>query len=163
MTVERTWACKCGEIKVKLTGEPILSFRCHCHSCVGAAQFIEEKTNKSGIPIIHENGGGVCACPYAASQLEFLSELSSSDGTSKLKFVRVGDKGKALRSYTTCCGTQMTNFILPGLIVFNQNGIKNADGSSFESAKPVLNIEAYHAFDPSTVPEPKHATHPVHW
>lgn len=156
--MERTWECKCGQVKAKLKGEPILNFICHCHSCVGAAQFIEEKTKSSGISILHPDGGGACASPYSAGQVEFITDLSDETGTSKLKFVRVGDGGKAFRSYTTCCGSQMTNCVFPRLVVFNRNGIKNADGTQFEPAGEVLNIQKNNAFDPSAVPEPSHPT-----
>ena len=160
--MERTWECKCGQIKAKLKGEPILNFRCHCRSCVAAAQFIEEKTKKSGTPLLHSDGGGACASPYAAGQVEFITPLSDENERSKLKFVRVGDKGKPWRCYTKCCGTQMTNCVFNRLIAFNRNGIKNVDGSKFEP-DDVLNIQVKHSFDPSAVPEPNHKTIPSSW
>lgn len=160
MTVTRTWTCKCGEIKANLKGEPVLNFRCHCHSCVAAARFIEEKTEGKGTSILHPDGGGACASPYAGHQVHFCTPLSTEEGKSKLKFVRY-ENGKAWRCYTTCCGSQMTNCIFPGLVVFNRNGIKNADGTPYEPPHEVLNIQKANAFDPEAVPEPSHNTGPT--
>ena len=161
VVVERTWECHCGTIKVKLTGEPILTLWCHCHSCIASARLIEERTksHKDRISVIHEETGGACASPYAASQIEFLTPLSSSkDGKSLLKFVKVGEKGSAWRCYTTCCGSQMTQVVFPKMIVFNTNGIKNKDGSKYVPPPTVYNTNAQHAFDPPSVPEPKVGT-----
>jgi hypothetical protein len=181
MSVERTWECKCGEIKVKLTGEPMSNVNCYCKSCQTGAvsakpffvtdcwkqifnylllrfscliqKFIQEKTNGTGIYPLNKNGG-VAITLFPASRIEFLAPLSAEDGTSKLNFIRVGDRGKAFRSYTTCCGSQMTCGCFPTLIGFNRAGIKNADGAPYEPTDSV-NVMASHSYDASLVPEPK--------
>ena len=76
--------------------------------------------------------GGAWVVPYKASQLKFATELSDKEGKSLIKFVRVGENGESKRSYTTCCGTLFTGFVLPQVIALNRNAIKNIDGSSFE-------------------------------
>ena len=120
------------------------------------------RKEKEWISILHD--GGVCAAPYSVGNVEFSTDLSDDvNGKSKLKFVRVGEKGKNYRCYTTCCGTQMTNCTFPRLIVFNRNGIKYADGIRYEPGGEVLNILMKDAFDPSTVPKPNHPKEPTYW
>ena len=161
--IERTWSCKCGQVTASLAGKPVLEFNCHCHSCVAGAKFIADKTNHSGIPMIDETHGGSCPSAYKASQVEFCDGcLSDAEtGTSRLKFVRLGEAGEAWRSYTTCCGTQMTQCVMGGLIVLNRNGIRNEDGSKYKPKKLPLNIQKGVAFEPSKVPEPNHETAPA--
>ena len=162
VVVERTWECHCGTIKAKLTGEPILTLWCHCHSCIASARLIEERTKHHGkdnrISVIHEETGGACTSPYAASQIEFVTPLSDGDGKSLLKFVKVGEKGSPWRCYTTCCGSQMTQVVFPKMIAFNTNGIKNKDGTKYIPPPIIYNNNAQHAFDPPSVPEPKVGT-----
>lgn len=105
--------------------------------------------------------GGAWAAPYRASQVKFVTDLSDKDGKSLLKFVRVGEKGQPLRSYTTCCGTQVTNCVFPQMIALNANGIKNADGSSYRPREIPMNLNKKHSFDPDVVPKPNHSTAPI--
>ena len=169
-----SWSCKCGQIKANLKGKPVLSFNCHCHSCVAAAKFIDKKrttTNeKAGISIINSTGG-VAISAFKANQVEFCTDLSE-----KLEFVRVGDNGEAWRSYTTCCGTQVTNFVTPKFIVLNRNAIAanveitkedesnitttSATAAVMDNDNTILNIQKKDAFDPTAVPEPSHETTP---
>ena len=164
--VQRIWKCQCGDVQLRLTGEPILNLRCHCHSCVACARYIDEKYNHNGTSMIHSCGGGVCASPYAAGQVKVLTPLSTSDPSSdgdtssKLKFVRVGENGRIWRSYTTCCGTQLANMAKPGMIVLNRNAIYNQDGTKYEPREIPLNINKKHAFDPDSVPKPSHDVAP---
>ena len=154
-----SWSCKCGEIQAKLSGEPLVNLACHCHSCVATARFIEEKTNQSDLSSLKPNGG-VNASLWAVSQIDFTNDLSDSSGVSKIPFVRVGEKGIAVRCYTKCCGTQMANCVLGGVISFNRSGLKNEDGSPFQPEE-ILNLNKKHAFDPSAVPESSHETVPL--
>ena len=171
MVIVRTWECSCGLVRAKLTGDPLLNFRCRCRSCEAAARHIATLAEKDGLtggqkcPMLHPDGGGACASPFTAGQVEFLDGCLSSKDTdgsesSRLKFVRIGDKGQAWRSYTTCCGTQMTNCVFPKHIVFNRNGIKNEDSTPYQPTGTVLNIQKDNAFHPAFVPEPNHPTAP---
>jgi hypothetical protein len=158
------WSCDCGSIKAKVLAPPVLNFDCHCHSCVAAARHIADTyTSKpSSTPLLSPTTGGTAVSICAGRNVEFVSSLKDeTTGELKIKFVKVGETGKATRFYTTCCGTQVSNFLTPGLIAFNRNGLKNEDGSKFVPPGDVLNTMAKYAFNPDTVPEPKHARAPL--
>jgi hypothetical protein len=89
---------------------------------------------------------------YMSSNIQFPDEL---DG--KLTFVKVGDKGQAVRCYTNCCKSQMTIVVAPKCVGFTTNFIKNEDGTPYEPPGPVANTMAKYSFDPSAVKEPKYS------
>jgi hypothetical protein len=102
-------------------------------------------------------GAAVSVCSFRT--VEFVSPLKDEGtGELKVKFVKVGGKGKATRCYTTCCGTQVSNFFAPGVIALNRNGINSEDGSKFAPPGELMNVNASSACDPDSVPEPKHAS-----
>ena len=63
-------------------------------------------------------------------------------------------------SYCTGCGT-MLGVHRDTAAGFNRRAIFNHDGSPYVPAKPVTNIMAKYAFDPSNVPEPKTSIIPI--
>jgi hypothetical protein len=115
-------------------------------------RFIDEKHGGKGRSAIV--GHGTANSVFAASALEFPKDIAG-----KLSFVKVGDKGKVIRSYTNCCGTQCSNCIFPRMCVMIRTGIYEADGTT-PFAPEVFNGNAKYAFDPSIVPEPKMDTVP---
>ena len=153
-----TWSCDCGNVKAKISALPTLNFDCHCHSCVAPARYIAEKysTNSNNTPMLNPSTGGAGVSIFPARTVEsFTSLKDEATGETKIKFVKVGETGKATRCYTTCCGTQVSNFLAPGIIALNRSGLKNEDGSKFEPSGDLMNIMAKHAFEPDKVPEPK--------
>lgn len=99
---------------------------------------------------------------YCASEIEFPSGLSDKDGSSLLKFVKVGEKGECHRTYTACCGTTMTNALFGRWVAFNRNCVKNPDGTPYKAPADVPNVKVKWAFDPEKVPGPKvQIVHPI--
>lgn len=150
--VERTWQCKCGEVKFKLKGEPRIAFNCHCHSCVACIRHVDAK----GLPntsALSDSGGAAKALWYLDNV-----DVTASYLEGKLNFIKVGDSGAVVRSYTKCCGTIVNTAggatFGPGFRPFNRNCITNSDGSAF-SLPDVVNVQAANAFNPEQVPPPK--------
>ena len=179
MTTERTWLCECGQFKVKLIGEPTVSLVCHCHSCVAPIvslrcacnlalyevhclifllhliqHFIDEKRKDKGASALKDHGAAESY--FRSSQIMFPEDLEG-----KLSFVKVGDRGWAGRSFTTCCTTQVTNVVLPKCIAFTTNFIKNQDGTSYMQSSEVMHCNKKFSFDPKLVPEHCYNTCPV--
>jgi hypothetical protein len=101
--------------------------------------------------------GGTAVSLYKSGRIEFPADLEG-----KLSFVKVGEEGGAHRSYTNCCTSQVTNAVTPKFVGFTTNFIKNGgDGSPYSPPGQVLNMNAMHAFDPGSVPEPKHDRAPL--
>ena len=86
--------------------------------------------------------------------------MASDEMRQKVGFVKVGEQGKIIRSYCTGCGT-MLGVHRDTAAGFNRRAIFNNDGSPYVPAKPVTNIMAKYAFDPSNVPEPKTSIIPI--
>eukprot|EP00547_Thalassionema_nitzschioides_P002378 CAMPEP_0194199618 /NCGR_PEP_ID=MMETSP0156-20130528/573_1 /TAXON_ID=33649 /ORGANISM="Thalassionema nitzschioides, Strain L26-B" /LENGTH=233 /DNA_ID=CAMNT_0038924541 /DNA_START=66 /DNA_END=767 /DNA_ORIENTATION=- len=152
-----TWECSCGKIKANLKGEPLAQFNCHCHSCVAASEFIDNK--QLGGLSCRNSTGGAAVMMYPSNRVEFTTDLSEN-GESLLQFITVDEKGVPYRCYTKCCGSQMNNAIFPQLIAFNANGVLNLDGNKHDRGD-VTNIRASFAFDEEKVPERKHKTDPA--
>jgi hypothetical protein len=157
MVVERKWVCKCGEFQIKLQGEPYIVFNCHCHSCTASARYVDVKGGgTSAIADPSTNSG-------AAKAFYWLSDVDVVDDV-KLSFIKVGEKGRIVRSYTKCCNTMLNTAsgkkFPAGFRPFNRNCIQNADGTQYNPPN-VLNGMAKNAFDPATVPAPKVAGLPL--
>jgi hypothetical protein len=93
---------------------------------------------------LHESGG-------VAKAFFFLKDVVLAPGNPPLKFLKVGDKGKNVRSYTSCCGTGFNtaggaSFPIKGGRPFSRNNIYNSDGSRY-SCEPCANIMLDSAFD----------------
>jgi hypothetical protein len=91
-------------------------------------------------------------------------DILSDNPEEKLGFVKVGDRGKIVRSYTKCCNTVLNTAggkkFPAGFRPFNRNCIYNSDGSKFDPPA-ALNIMAEASFNPALVPEPKHKEIPL--
>jgi hypothetical protein len=125
--------------------------------------FINEKHKGTGASALKGNPEQVAAAVFSAGQCEFLTDLSSEDGsTSKLKFALVGEDGKFFRSYVSCCGTQLTNSLFPKGIGLTRNNIVEKDGSAYEPKEDVTSVQSGNGFvDKSLIPDPKHDSYPL--
>jgi hypothetical protein len=154
--VERTWKCQCGKFQAKLKGEPLFVVNCHCRSCVSCMRHIDAKGDGRNTSAEAANGnGGVAKAFYDMKDVEFTSDNPAE----QLAFVKLGDEGKNVRSYTRCCGTQLQTAggrSFPAAFrPFNRNCITNADGSKYDpDPGRVLNVFKAKAFDPGKVPKP---------
>ena len=154
--IERTWKCSCGKFQAKLRGEPILVLNCHCRSCVSCMRHIDDKGDGRNTSAEAPNGnGGVAKAFFYLKDVEF----NDRDPAEQLEFVKLGEAGRNVRSYTRCCGTQLNtaggrSFPAP-FRPFNRNCIANPDGSAY-SPDPanIMNILKAKAFEPEKVPQP---------
>ena len=92
---------------------------------------------------------------YTAKNVEFTATLTPE----LFGALKVGEAGRAIRLYCRCCNTLVFG-VTRTVFAFNRNCIYNEDGSKYEPAKPVLNIQKKNAFDPSMVPDPSVETWP---
>eukprot|EP01083_Nonionella_stella_P060742 158464_1 len=163
----KIWKCKCGEFQVHLEGRPIVSHNCWCHSCTGTCLYINE--TKGGTSGLSHPKGGCATSTYRICDIHFKTKNPSD----KLAYTRIGDAPShfamssiwCVRSYTKCCGT----YCMTGGAQFpfaacqiNRNCIYNNDGTTkWEPDEPIINLCVQYAFDPSSVPEPKHEGAPL--
>lgn len=128
------------------------NWNCHCHSCTSASRFITEN-HPEGTTQLSDitNNTGSAMSVYNLKDTIFV-EGSPQDN---FGYVKVGEKGKAVRSYTKCCGTQAFTSGMPVPISyrhFNRNCIYNEDGTKYIPDDPVPNIMLSYAFvDPSVI------------
>ena len=154
----KTFKCGCGELKFTLHGSPWLDANCHCHSCVASSRFIHENhgKEKNGTIAIESNGGSVFSM-YRLAKVDFPDDV---DPRENLGCVKVGDKGKMLRYYTKCCGTQVFTVTEMGTDPgFNRNAIYEGnldDETKYIPTKTPINIMTKYAFGPKEdIPDPK--------
>jgi len=151
MTTEYVWVCACGAFKAKLKAPPVFEMNCHCHSCVAPGRYLDAKfpdTSQSGL--VH---GGAGKSFFHLQDIELPQE-----GGAGLSFLKVGDDGENIRSYTTCCGTlfntaggkQFTRAARP----LTRNQIQNSDGTPFVSPETPTDVLTKHAFGDYALPEP---------
>jgi len=86
-------------------------------------------------------------------------EFSDDRPAEQLQFLKLGDTGKNVRSYTRCCGTLLNTAggraFPAGFRPFNRNCITNPDGSKYNpDPASIVNIMKASAFEPEKVPEP---------
>jgi hypothetical protein len=145
---EYVWVCMCGAFKAKLKAPPVFEGNCHCHSCVAPARYLDAKypqTSKSGLV-----NGGVGKAFFR------LEDIELPEGG--LAYLKVGENGENIRSYTTCCGTL---FNTAGGKIFpiaarplTRNNIQNSDSSPYVSPEAPTNTFTKYAYDDYTLPEP---------
>jgi hypothetical protein len=145
---EYIWVCMCGAFKAKLKAPPVFEMNCHCHSCVAPARYLDAKypeTSKSGLV-----NGGIGKAMFR------LEDIELPEGG--LTYLKVGDNGEKIRSYTTCCGTLFNTSGGKRLTVaarpLTRNNIQNSDGSPYVSPETPTDVNTKYAFDDYTLPEP---------
>ena len=154
--IERIWTCGCGKFRATLKGEPLFVVNCHCRSCVSCMRHIDAKGDGRNTSAEAANGnGGVAKAFFDMSNVE----LNDDDPAKQLQFLKLGERGINVRSYTRCCGTQLQTAggrSFPAAFrPFNRNCITNPDGSRYDpDPATVLNIFKAKAFEPDKVPKP---------
>lgn len=165
------WKCKCEKFQVKLLGDPLDNINCFCHSCVSPVRYLTE----------HYPGGTSAATPEGAAAFclfklrdQVWPEPTGEKGTPEehnLGFLKVGDQGKFLRTYTKCCNTQLnmgTGLNFTAIFrPLNRNGVyKVQEDGSLTKYVPETPVSfcglrwAYDDVDASKVPEPKYNFYP---
>ena len=154
-TITRISKCKCGKCQIRLSGEPLGNWNCHCHSCTAASRFITEK-HPEGTTQLSDitNNTGSAMSVYNLKDTIFVDGSPQDDN---FGYIKVGENGKVVRSYTKCCGTQAFTSGMPIPLSyrhFNRNCIYNEDGTKYIPKDPVPNLMLSYAFvDPSVVSE----------
>ncbi|CAB9514694.1 expressed unknown protein [Seminavis robusta] len=161
--------CKCESVQFELSGEPLLDGNCHCHSCVACCRYVDEKHNKGGgtTGIVNHGAAFTFFKPDQLVKYTVADSVKREDNNNNgvLGAVKVGDSGKNMRLFTTCCGT-MVGFALPKMIGLNRNCItvvndNDNNNDPYQPADPIMNWRKNDAFDPSIVPEPSHKMVPI--
>lgn len=161
------WKCQCEKFQIKLVGEPLQSLNCFCHSCVAPVRYMAE----------HHPGGTSAASPEGGAAFclfelrdTFLPPPPGENGEYNVGYIRVGETGKSLRTYTKCCNSQLhmgTGANFPANFrPLNRNGVYKVgeDGSLTKYMPPAMNGGLKWKFDdvnPEDIPEPKHQFWPV--
>jgi len=96
--IERVATCACGQVKMKVAGDPIVGAICHCDSCVAGAKLIEALPNAAQVR--DEYGG----CPYLTYRDD---RFEITEGAGLLKGVKLSDTAPTTRFYASCCNSGM--------------------------------------------------------
>ena len=154
-TTAREWRCGCGEVRIRLEGEPLFELDCHCSACTPVARSLDAKSGGRGISAI-VNKTGVAKSFYLLDRVKFLR------GKEKIGGVKLGVEGQNVRAHTTCCHTMVIgDSPVPfDFRPFNRNAIFNLDGSKYVPADPVWGCKGGGNPWWDDVPEPKHPGDP---
>mmetsp|Transcript_19945 Transcript_19945/g.31128 ORF Transcript_19945/g.31128 Transcript_19945/m.31128 type:complete len:236 (+) Transcript_19945:455-1162(+) len=159
MMISFVYRCNCGKFKAKLTGLPVNSAVCHCHSCVAAGRYVDEKFGSTNTSVLRN--GGAYITSFTASDVEFDQPdfTDVEQHVDLLGWLRIGQHGDPFRAYTKCCGTLVFTLAKKSLSTYcglNGNCIYlNDDITPFQPSTEPMNIMTKFAFDAENVPEPK--------
>lgn len=101
----RTAACACGRVRLRLTGDPIVAASCCCADCQAAGKIIEALP--AAAPIREPCGGS----PYLVYRDD---RLRVEAGAELLRGVKLSDTAPTTRYVATCCNSGMHLKHLPG-------------------------------------------------
>ena len=90
--------CKCGQVELKLSGDPIATTVCHCSSCQTAGKLLDEL---SGATRVLDAGGGTAFVIFRKDRLRCKS------GGARLAEHRLKPDSATRRVVATCCNTAM--------------------------------------------------------
>jgi hypothetical protein len=91
-------ACRCGQMSLSLSGQPILTADCTCTSCRTAGAFLEALPGAE--PLLDEHGATRLVL-YRKDRFECLA------GAEKLKEHRLRPESPTRRVVATCCNSAM--------------------------------------------------------
>ncbi len=90
--------CRCGEVTIELTGDPIESATCYCESCRTAGLGFERDL---GAPQTVNADGGVDYCLYRKDRVQI------GQGIHRLREYRLKPHSPTRRVVASCCGSPM--------------------------------------------------------
>jgi hypothetical protein len=93
-----TASCRCGHVAFEITGRPILSVVCHCHSCQEAGGKFELLAGAQ--PVLDANGG-------TGFVLVRKDRIRSVRGSEKLQEHRLKPDSPTRRVLASCCNSPM--------------------------------------------------------
>lgn len=152
--------CKCGAVQAEIKGKLYAESNCHCHSCVASAKFVESKRDFNGYSALSNSNGGFAYVLVKGKDINFISDIISEEAHKKIDYVKVGKRGKLVRSYCKSCLTVLGAFE-KNFAFLNRNCLFDQGVDPYKPSAPVINIMKKHAFEPDKVPEPAAATFPL--
>ena len=96
--MKRIAACRCGRVKLELTGQPILASICHCRSCQRAG--IELQSRSGAEPVLGADLG-------TAFMLFRKDRVRPLNGEAHLAEYKLEPGSSTRRVVATCCNTAM--------------------------------------------------------
>jgi hypothetical protein len=96
--IERTAACACGAVRLRLTGEPIVSAACCCTDCQAGGLLIEAR---DGAPPVRDEVG---ATPYLIYRDDRFACVAGEDA---LEAIKLSPDAPTTRYVTSCCNCAM--------------------------------------------------------
>jgi hypothetical protein len=96
--IERIASCACGRVRLKATGEPILSAACCCSDCQAGGRLIEALPNSA---VIRDGFGGT---PYLIYRDDRFACVA---GAEALKEIKLSETAPTTRYIATCCNSGM--------------------------------------------------------
>ena len=156
MTTTLYWRCGCGKVQLELNAEPWNVVNCHCHSCVASSRFLDEKYTNEEKHTSGLNNGGTSGAFFMPNDVTLLTE------DLPLGCLKVGPKGKAIRKYAKCCGTQFGT-VTKAFWGLNLSALyKDKEGAEkYAPEQPLHNAMKKFAFDPDQVTEPSSSIAPL--
>lgn len=95
---ERAIRCQCGQVKIRVTGEPILAAACYCDDCQEAARQIEAK---GGGPSVADPDGGT------ALALVRDDKFAIEQGEDRLVRHKLKPDSPTGRQVASCCNSAL--------------------------------------------------------
>lgn len=102
---KRTIACACGEVKIELTGAPLLASICHCDDCQRGSAQLEQLP---GAPKILDSYGGSPYVVYRKDRVELVR------GRVHLIEKRIEGEKNTKRVVASCCNSPLYLDFQPG-------------------------------------------------
>lgn len=132
-SLRRTVACKCNEVKIELTGSPILASVCHCDDCQRGSAQLELLL---GAPKILDRWGGTPYVLYRKDRIRLLQ------GREQLVEHRIEEEKNTKRIVASCCNS-------PVLLDFEPGHWVSIYQQRFETPIPPARIRVQTRFVPS--------------
>lgn len=89
-------SCRCGLVRLRARGRPLIVTECHCNSCREAAARL---LALPGSPQLTAPNGGTPSALYRKDRVDFV------EGAEQLKAFRLKPDSKTRRVVATCCNT----------------------------------------------------------
>ena len=96
--IERIATCACGKVRMKLSGDPIVTAICHCDSCHAGGRKIEALPDA---PRVLDDYGGAPYLVYRDDRFAIV------EGAELLKGIKLADAAPTTRFVASCCNSGM--------------------------------------------------------
>jgi hypothetical protein len=150
MSPSTSLSCRCGQVRIELTGQPMLSADCCCDSCRKAAAQLEE------LPGAAPLGGPHGETPFVLYRKD---RIGLPEGRGNLRVFRLSPAATTRRIVAACCNT-------PLFMEFTGGHWLSLYGTLWpEGARPAPDLRTMtrDLSDPAALPDdvPNHKTQPL--